>query len=446
LINYTLFAYSVYLRRIPIVADIRIYAQLYKVSLQRVIMVYKVLSVSEKERAIIMNNASVSSTTNQHVDYRNCVCIKPWGHEFLVYESDTLGIWCLTIRKGHGTSLHTHFHKDTFVIVLSGTAKLTLIDNEVIVLGPLSSVHVPKNKFHAFSSFSDEVVLLEIEIFDSTAKFSDKNDLLRIDDQYNRKKTGYEGSVQKVYDNLDTYDYFNIHNGFTRTLNGTTISVSNTYTQVDDITTGYTILLRGTVYADGQYLKEGSIMNRTTPPTSDPSNLFMTVRNLYSMEDSKIIHSFEQLQAVVAETKKMNKKIVLTSGCYDILHVGHLYNLKTAKSLCDTFFVALSSDAQIQKLKGASRPVNTYNDRINVFKTLPYIDYIILYDEENIEKEETLGQIMKIVGPNIWTKGSDYTVEKIVDKHPYLNKVVIIDNVKDKSTTNIIKKIEGSSR
>ena len=112
--------------------------------------------------------------------------------------------------------------------------------------------------------------------------------------------------------------------------------------------------------------------------------------------------------------------------------------------MCDTLFVALSSDTQIQKLKGASRPVNTYNDRINVFKTLPYIDYIILYDEENIEKEETLGQIMKIVGPNIWTKGSDYTVEKIVDKHPYLNKVIIIDNVKDKSTTNIIKKIEGS--
>jgi len=140
----------------------------------------------------------------------------------------------------------------------------------------------------------------------------------------------------------------------------------------------------------------------------------------------------------------MNKKIVLKSGCYDILHVGHIHNLKTAKSLCDTLFVALSSDTQIQKLKGASRPVNTYNDRINVFKTLPYIDYIILYDEENIEKEETLGQIMKIVGPNIWTKGSDYTVEKIVDKHPYLNKVIIIDNVKDKSTTNIIKKIEGS--
>jgi bifunctional ADP-heptose synthase (sugar kinase/adenylyltransferase) len=48
---------------------------------------------------------------------------------------------------------------------------------------------------------------------------------------------------------------------------------------------------------------------------------------------------------------------------------------------------------------------------------------------------------MKIVSPDIWTKGDDYTVERIVDKHPYLNRIVLIDNVKGRSTTNIINKI-----
>ena len=139
-------------------------------------MVYTILNVNEKEYSIIKNNA-ISSLNNPNVDYTNCVCIKPWGHEFLVYESNKIGIWYLKINKGHGTSLHTHFHKDTFVIVISGTAKLVLIDNEIISMGPLSSVFVPKNKFHAFSSFSDEVYLLEIEIFDQSANFSDKNDL-----------------------------------------------------------------------------------------------------------------------------------------------------------------------------------------------------------------------------------------------------------------------------
>jgi bifunctional ADP-heptose synthase (sugar kinase/adenylyltransferase) len=65
----------------------------------------------------------------------------------------------------------------------------------------------------------------------------------------------------------------------------------------------------------------------------------------------------------------------------------------------------------------------------------------VLYDEEHNEKEETLGKIMKCVQPYCWVKGNDYTIEKIMEKHPYLNKIVLIENIVDKSTTNIIKKI-----
>lgn len=407
-------------------------------------MVYTILKNTDKENTIIANQ-SLTVNNNKYVDYYNCVCIKPWGYEFLVYQTDKIGMWFLKINKGHGTSLHTHFHKDTFVIVLSGTAKLTLIDNEIISLGPLSSVHVPKNKFHAFSSFSDEVLLIEIEIFDKTASFSDKNDLLRIDDQYNRKKTGYESSVQTVHENLEAYNYFNITDRLVRNINGSTISVSNTFKPIKNINDGYNILLKGELFVDGMYLKEGSIVNNVNINNANTSNLFMTIENKYSYEDAKIIYSVDHLRSVIKRERQENKKIVLTSGCYDILHVGHIHNLKSAKLLCDKLFVCLSSDSQIKKLKGESRPVNTYNDRINVFKTLPYIDYVILYDEENIEKEETLDKIMKIVSPDIWTKGSDYTVQQIADKHPCLNEIVIIENIKDKSTTNIIKKIESSS-
>jgi len=98
----------------------------------------------------------------------------------------------------------------------------------------------------------------------------------------------------------------------------------------------------------------------------------------------------------------------------------------------------MSNDEQIKALKGDTRPINKYADRIDIFKTLPYVDYIILYDETDIEKEAMLGQLMKLISPDIWTKGNDYTVERIVDKHPYLNKIVLIDNVKGRSTTNII--------
>jgi D-glycero-beta-D-manno-heptose 1-phosphate adenylyltransferase len=398
------------------------------------------LHVTEKEMSIIKNNQP-EPVLNTKVDYRNCVCIKPWGYEFLVYESDRLGIWFLNIQKGHGTSLHTHFRKDTFVIVLSGTSKLTLIDDEIIALEPLSSVFVPKNKFHAFSSFSGEVFLLEIEIFDRSANFSDKNDLLRIDDQYNRKRTGYESSVNLVYENLDKYNYFTLFENTKVNILGTTITATSA---IESCRANYNVLLDGVLHVNGQYLNEGSLLKSDCNDVKEAFgsvNRFLSINNNYSKEDSKIIYSFEHLKSVLKTMKSDNKKVVMTCGCYDIVHVGHLHNLKVSKSLGDVLVVCMSNDEQIKKLKGESRPINNYADRINIFKTLPYVDYIILYDEVDIEKEATLGQLMKAVSPDIWTKGDDYTVERIVDKHPYLNKIVLIDNIKGRSTTNIINKI-----
>jgi len=402
------------------------------------------LKVSKKELAIIQNNRLENSATEHpRLDYKNRVCIKPWGYEFLVYESKRIGIWFLNIKAGHGTSVHTHFQKDTYVTVLSGTAKLVLIENEVIALPPLSSVFVPKNKFHAFSSFSDEVYLLEIEIFDRTTDFSDKNDLLRIDDQYNRKKTGYESSVNLVYDNLEQYNYFTLFEDTAKDIFGTTISVTSDIDSLVKCGTTSTILLDGGIHTNGRYINEGSVLR--CEDLKDVMNVtethrFLTIRNDYCKEDSKVLYSFEHLQCML-KTIKSNKKVIMTSGCYDILHVGHMHNLKVSKSLGDILIVCLSNDEQIKKLKGDTRPINKYQDRINIFKTLPYIDYIVLYDETDIEKEATLGRLMKMISPDIWTKGNDYTVEQIIEKHPYLNEVVLIDNIKDKSTTNIIKKI-----
>lgn len=393
-----------------------------------------------QEKDIIENN-NVDVNNNEYINYRDVVCVKPWGYEFLVYESKRIGMWFLKIVKDQGTSLHTHFKKDTFIIVLSGTAKLTLINNEIISLGPMKSVFIPKNKFHALSSFSDEVFLLEMEIFDKDITFSNKNDLLRIDDKYNRKRTGYESSVN-LSSELEKYDYFYLTEKLDKSIGGARIRV----TKADNnykIDKGYNILLDGEVYINGKYLKEGSIINDIDVNESYDIKgcTVLNISNDYAFEDSKIVYSLEHLTAAISELKKQNKKIVLTSGCFDILHVGHIHNLKEAKKQGDILIVCLSCDEQIKKLKGDSRPINKYIDRINLFKVIDYVDYIVLYDEEDIEKELTLGKIMKTVNPYCWVKGNDYTVDKIMEKHPYLNKVILIDNIKDKSTTNIIKSI-----
>ena len=68
--------------------------------------------VTKKEYQIIENNANISKEVHTAVSYFNKVCVKPWGYEFLVYESSKLGIWFLKIVEVQQTSLHTHFHKD----------------------------------------------------------------------------------------------------------------------------------------------------------------------------------------------------------------------------------------------------------------------------------------------------------------------------------------------
>jgi len=403
-------------------------------------MLTSYLKVLEQEYKIIDNN-QIKVVNSDYVDYKEKICIKPWGYEFLIYESHKLGIWYLKIMKDHGTSLHTHFNKDTLIIVIAGTAKLTFINNEVISLEPMKSVFIPKNKFHALSSFSDEVFIMEIEIFNKTTNFSNKNDLLRIDDNYNRKRTGYESSVS-LSDDLTNYDYFYLSQLFSKKIFNTSIKVEPFSTNILE-KSGYNIIIDGELYLNGKYLKEGTILDniKETDYIINNNCSILSITNLYANEDSKIIYSVEHLETIVKDLRSKEKKIILTSGCFDILHVGHVHNLKEAKKLGDCLIVCLSNDEQIKKLKGNDRPINNYTDRINLFKTLPYIDYIILYNEENIEKEESLGKIMKVVNAFCWVKGSDYNSSAIMEKHPYLNNIVLIENIKNKSTTGIINTI-----
>jgi len=134
------------------------------------------------------------------------------------------------------------------------------------------------------------------------------------------------------------------------------------------------------------------------------------------------------------------ENIVLTSGCFDIIHKGHIHTLKAARNMGDILMVCLSSDEQIRKLKGEMRPVNRYEDRIDMIKNIECVDYVILYNEEN--DEETLGTIMKIVNPDVWVKGADYTEDEIRKKHPYLKNIRLVETIKGISTTSIIDRIK----
>ncbi|MGM9877070.1 MAG: D-glycero-beta-D-manno-heptose 1-phosphate adenylyltransferase [Bacilli bacterium] len=134
-----------------------------------------------------------------------------------------------------------------------------------------------------------------------------------------------------------------------------------------------------------------------------------------------------------------NKKIVFTNGCFDIIHSGHIYNLKTAKSKGDILILGLNSDYSIKKIKGDKRPIFNEKERLDILTSLEFVDYIVVFDEE------TPINLINDIKPDILVKGADYKDKFIVGKkevEEYGGKVVLIDLVQGESTTNIIKRIK----
>lgn len=132
-----------------------------------------------------------------------------------------------------------------------------------------------------------------------------------------------------------------------------------------------------------------------------------------------------------------NKKVIMTNGCFDILHPGHIHLFKEAKRLGDILIVAINEDESVKKIKNFSRPYYTLKDRIFVLNGIRYIDYIVKF------KEKTPIKLIRKIKPNILVKGSDYKASEVVG-YDYLksigSKVKTIKLLKNYSTTNILKK------
>lgn len=134
------------------------------------------------------------------------------------------------------------------------------------------------------------------------------------------------------------------------------------------------------------------------------------------------------------------KKIVFTNGCFDIIHVGHVRYLTTAKSFGDVLIVGLNTDESVRKLKGAMRPVNNQYDRAEVLLGLKAVDYVIFFGEQTAES------LIAEIQPDIYVKGGDYTLETLPEAkivQSYGGRVELVNLVEGKSTTNIIEKISA---
>ena len=145
------------------------------------------------------------------------------------------------------------------------------------------------------------------------------------------------------------------------------------------------IVLNGTLFNNGKKITSGSIIDFETEYSFLTNSVdLLCLSNINVPYINKIIYSKEHLKDKLLIKINEFKNIGLTSGCFDILHEGHIKNLKICKKNCDHLFVCLSSDKQIERLKGTKRPINNLIDRVNMLIHFDFIDgsLAIYYNEE----------------------------------------------------------------
>tara|TARA_B100000963_G_scaffold5770_2_gene4468 strand:+ start:2999 stop:3493 length:495 start_codon:yes stop_codon:yes gene_type:complete len=151
------------------------------------------------------------------------------------------------------------------------------------------------------------------------------------------------------------------------------------------------------------------------------------------------IYCLEKLQDDVKKWKKKGEKIVFTNGCFDILHKGHVEILAKSADLGNKIIVGVNSDKSVKNLKGIDRPIVNEHSRTMLLASLSIVDAVILFDEE------TPINLIKIIKPDILTKGGDYSFDTVVGNN-FVNeeggKTALIPLVQGYSSTQIIEKIK----
>ena len=125
---------------------------------------------------------------------------------------------------------------------------------------------------------------------------------------------------------------------------------------------------------------------------------------------------------------------IWTSGCFDILHKGHIELFRYAKSLGDELVVGIDSDEKIKKDKGKKRPINDLQYRMTMLQSIKYIDKVIPFDTT-----KELRDTVKWYRPNIIVMGSDWKNREVIGED-YAEKLIFFERVGNYSTTNMIRK------
>ncbi len=134
--------------------------------------------------------------------------------------------------------------------------------------------------------------------------------------------------------------------------------------------------------------------------------------------------------------RSAGEKIILTNGCFDLLHVGHVRYLRAAKELGGRLIVAVNSDASTRNLKGEGRPRVPGDERAEILAALSDVDAVTLFDALDVT------ELIRLLRPDIHAKGTDYTEQNVPEREVVIacgGRVAIVGDPKDHSTTDLLK-------
>ena len=143
-----------------------------------------------------------------------------------------------------------------------------------------------------------------------------------------------------------------------------------------------------------------------------------------------------ELVSRVEAARSGGATIILTNGCFDLIHAGHIRYLAGAKELGGFLVVGINSDRQVRGLKGNGRPYINETERAEIVASFRFVDAVTIFDEP------TVNELIDAIRPDIHAKGTDYTTETVPERESvsaYGGRVAIVGDPKDHSSTDLIK-------
>jgi bifunctional protein hldE len=202
-----------------------------------------------------------------------------------------------------------------------------------------------------------------------------------------------------------------------------------------------TAIADGRPYEEACYLANaaaGVVVGKLGTSTITPVELENAIHQRVTADFGVV--SEAELKEIVLDAKNRGEKIVMTNGCFDILHPGHVSYLENARKLGDRLIVAVNTDESVKRLKGKSRPINDLAARMAVLAGLASVDWVVPFTEDTPQR--LIGEIL----PDLLVKGGDYKPEEIAgSQEVWANggKVQVLNFENGCSTTNVIKKIQS---